>query len=70
MSYSTHVTVPKRFWKQGTQPQNDCSMRLGLARCAAAVKPIDKQSDIEICDLTLTFTEQHAHLQGVPYVVL
>ena len=45
-------------------------MRLGLARCAAAVKPIDKQSDIEICDLTLTFTEQHAHLQGVPYAVL
>lgn len=65
-SYSTHVTVPERFRKAGTEPAGDCSMRLGLARFAAAVKPIDKQADIELCDLSLTYTEQPPALPGSP----
>ena len=39
-------------------------MCLGLARVAAAVKPLDKQADIELCDLTLTCSEQPADVPG------
>lgn len=39
-------------------------MCLGLARFAAAVKPLDKQADIELCDLTLTCSEQPADVPG------
>ena len=39
-------------------------MCLGLARIAAAVKPLDKQADIELCDLTLTYSEQPADVPG------
>ena len=40
-------------------------MRLGLARFAAAVKLIEKQSDIELCDLNLTYIEQPAVTPGM-----
>lgn len=40
-------------------------MCLGLARFAAAVKPLDKQADIELCDLTLTYSEQPADVPGM-----
>ena len=68
LSYSTHVVVPERFRKPGAAPEGDCSMCLGLARLAAAVKPLDKQADIELCDLTLTYSEQPADTPGgFPY---
>ena len=64
--YSTNVVVPQRFRKAGADPSGDCSIRLGLARFAAAVKPIEMQSDIELCDLILTYTEQPANVAGDP----
>ena len=64
--YSTNVVVPQRFRKAGADPSGDCSIRLGLTRFAAAVKPIEMQSDIELCDLTLTYAEQPANLPGEP----
>ena len=39
-------------------------MCFGLARFAAAVKPLDKQADIELCDLTLIYSEQPANEPG------
>ena len=65
VSYSTYVTVPERFRKPGADSEGDCSMRLGLARFAAAVKPSEKQSDIELCDLNLTYIEQPAVTPGM-----
>ena len=64
VSYSTHVVVPERFRKPDAKPEEDCSMCLGLARFAAAMKPLDKQADIELCDLTLTYSEQPANMPG------
>lgn len=66
VSYSTHVKVPERFRKPSADPEGDCSIRLGLARFAAAMKPIQKQSDIELCDLNLTYIEQPAVTPGMP----
>ena len=65
VSYSTHVTVPERFRKPGADPEGDCSIRLGLARFAAAMKPNEKQADIELCDLNLTYIEQPAVTPGM-----
>jgi len=62
--YSTNVVVPQCFRKAGADPSGDCSIRLGLARFAASVKPIEMQSDIELCDLTLTYAEQPANVPG------
>ena len=60
VSYAAEVAVPEAFRKRGGGAKTGSTLRFGLARLAAAIRPEQRRADAEVAGVTLTYEEQYS----------